>query len=418
MMKSEKIKGLLSTLGPGILFAGAAIGGSHLVQSTRAGANYGFTLMGLVVLTLVLKYPFFQYSHRYAARTGKSLVEGYREQGQWVLGLFFFFAVIVGIINVAAVTLVTGGLASYLTHWTCHPALSSAAVLAIVLLMIVIGKYPFIDKIMKVMVFVLGIFTILAVLMALKASGIHPEPVSLTGLTELSGIAFLLALMGWMPAPIDVSVWPSLWVKERRIQTGHTPSLEESLTDFHIGYITTGILALAFIALGALVMYGTGEHFSNSSVVFSRQLIELYTQTLGTWSRWIIALIAFLTMFSTTLTTLDGYSRTLSESVRELFYRNRKYPFSVFWMIVALLVLSGLLIIGVFLSGIKTLVDVATILAFLTAPVFALLNFRLVSARHFPKEDRPGIFMQVLSWCGILFLTGFSLIYLWKMMSS
>jgi len=75
MMKSDKIKGLLSTLGPGILFAGAAIGGSHLVQSTRAGANYGFTLMGLVALTLVLKYPFFQYSHRYAACTGKSLVD-------------------------------------------------------------------------------------------------------------------------------------------------------------------------------------------------------------------------------------------------------------------------------------------------------------------------------------------------------
>ncbi len=165
-------------------------------------------------------------------------------------------------------------------------------------------------------------------------------------------------------------------------------------------------------------MYGTGEHFSNSSVIFSEQLIELYARTLGTWSRWIIALIAFLTMFSTTLTTLDGYSRTLSESIRELFYKNKKYPFSVFWMIVAILVLSGLLIIGVFLSGIKTLVDVATILAFLTAPVFALLNFRLVSAQHFPKEDRPGLFMQALSWCGIIFLTGFSLIYLWKMISS
>lgn len=58
MVHSERIKGILSTLGPGILFAGAAIGGSHLVQSTRAGANYGFNLAGLVVLILILKYPF------------------------------------------------------------------------------------------------------------------------------------------------------------------------------------------------------------------------------------------------------------------------------------------------------------------------------------------------------------------------
>ena len=41
-MITEKLnlKGILKTLGPGILYAGAAIGASHLVQSTRAGANY------------------------------------------------------------------------------------------------------------------------------------------------------------------------------------------------------------------------------------------------------------------------------------------------------------------------------------------------------------------------------------------
>ncbi len=256
----------------------------------------------------------------------------------------------------------------------------------------------------------------MAVVMAFKVSGVHAEPVSMNGLTELGGIAFLLALMGWMPAPIDVSVWPSLWGKERRIQTGYTPSMDESLIDFHIGYITTGVLALAFLALGALVMYRTGEVFSNSSVVFSGQLIQLYIRTLGRWSRWIIGSVAFLTMFSTTLTTLDGYSRTLSESIHELFIEKKQSPIPVFWVIVALLVISGILIIGVFLSGIKTIVDVATILAFLTAPVFAILNYRLVSSDAFPKEDHPGVFMRILSWCGILFLSALSVIYLWKLL--
>ena len=32
-------------LGPGLLFAGAAIGVSHLVQSTRAGADFGWGLL-------------------------------------------------------------------------------------------------------------------------------------------------------------------------------------------------------------------------------------------------------------------------------------------------------------------------------------------------------------------------------------
>ena len=47
------------TLGPGILFATTAIGVSHLVQSTRAGAEYGFALIGFVLMANILKYPFF-----------------------------------------------------------------------------------------------------------------------------------------------------------------------------------------------------------------------------------------------------------------------------------------------------------------------------------------------------------------------
>ena len=62
-------------LGPGILFAGACIGVSHLVQSTRAGAGYGFELLWAVALVLIFKYPFFQYAHRYTAVTGESLLE-------------------------------------------------------------------------------------------------------------------------------------------------------------------------------------------------------------------------------------------------------------------------------------------------------------------------------------------------------
>ena len=48
----------LKKLGPGLLFAGAAIGVSHLVQSTRAGADFGWGLGWALVLVNVFKYPF------------------------------------------------------------------------------------------------------------------------------------------------------------------------------------------------------------------------------------------------------------------------------------------------------------------------------------------------------------------------
>jgi len=52
-------------LGPGLILAAAAIGVSHLVQSTRAGALYGFTLIGAIVIANLTKYPFLVFGPGY-----------------------------------------------------------------------------------------------------------------------------------------------------------------------------------------------------------------------------------------------------------------------------------------------------------------------------------------------------------------
>ena len=71
--------------GPGLLFAGAAVGVSHLVQSTRAGATYGLAMIAVVILASVVKFPAFRFGPQYAAATGHSLLDGYRRQGRWTL---------------------------------------------------------------------------------------------------------------------------------------------------------------------------------------------------------------------------------------------------------------------------------------------------------------------------------------------
>ncbi len=53
------LKNLIKIMGPGLLYAGAAIGVSHLVQSTRAGASFGFELVAIILIANILKYPFF-----------------------------------------------------------------------------------------------------------------------------------------------------------------------------------------------------------------------------------------------------------------------------------------------------------------------------------------------------------------------
>ena len=61
-------------------------------------------------------------------------------------------------------------------------------------------------------------------------------------------------------------------------------------------------------------MYGSDESPSANGAVFAGQLIKMYTDALGSWAYLLIGIAALATMFSTTLTCLDAYPRTLAES--------------------------------------------------------------------------------------------------------
>ncbi len=407
-------KNILKTLGPGILFAGAAIGGSHLVQSTRAGASYGMDLLVLVILINLFKYPFFEYGHRYTAATGESILQGYLKLGRSTVWIFFIMNIFTSVINGAAVTLVTAGLCANLFGLTLTTTSISLLILVMTITILFIGRYAFLDLIMKIMISILALMTFLTVNVALKAhTGIIMDTqIAKPELWNAAGIAFLLALMGWMPAPIEISVWPSLWALERSEYTHYRPTVREALVDFHIGYVGTTLMALFFLLLGALVMFGSGETFSNNGVVFSGQLVSLYTKTIGEWSRIFIATIVFTTMLSTTLTVFDAYPRTMAGSMQLLIKSFSKKSNLLYMIFGILMAIISLMIIAMFVSGLKTMMDFATIVAFLAAPVFAIINYRVVTAPFMPEEHRPKTWLRILSWAGIIFLISFSVIYI------
>lgn len=401
----------LQAVGPGILFAGAAIGVSHLVQSTRAGAAYGFDLVWAVVLVLLFKYPFFEFAHRYTVATGESLLEGYLRQGRWALRAFMIVVLISSFITLAAVTVVTAGLACSLLGLSWSIARVSVGLLLCMGLLLIGGRYGLLDRLMKVMVLILGFLTLVAVWTAFRHGPAGDPQATHPAIFSKVGVTFLLALMGWMPAPLEIATWSSLWVLEKGKQQKQAPSMSQALVDYNLGYLSTTILALAFISFGALVMFGTGVEFSPQATVFSGQLVEMFTGTLGYWSHWVIVTMAFITMFSTTMTALDGYARTLAVGLRlsagrEVVRGRRDYV-----LYLTLLAVAASLVLFFFVASMKTLVDVVTVLAFLTAPLVAVLNFRAVRGANMPAAHRPGRWLTVLSWAGLIFLVGFGLLW-------
>ncbi len=384
-----------------------------MVQSTRAGANYGFEIIWAVLLINLFKYPFFEYGHRFTAATGKSLIEGYRELGKWAVAVFFVATLTTGIVNFAAVALVTTTLGAFFFGIDINSTWLSITLLAAILIMLFIGRYAFLDKFMKFLIIILSIATITAFILALfEGRTLSPDFVP-PELWDAAGITFLIALMGWMPTPIEASAWPSLWASERRKQTNYKPKYKEYLIDFHIGYLGSTLLAVFFLGLGALVMYGTGESFAGSSLTFSEKFVSLYANSLGEWSAPFIAGIAFVTIFTTALTVIDGYPRAIEASFFQIYKKAERYTGKLIWLWAVILSILAALIIGVFAERMKAFLDFATIISFLAAPVFAILNYRTVISKSVPKKMRPAIFMRVLSWAGIIFLISFGIIFIY-----
>ncbi len=292
----------------------------------------------------------------------------------------------------------------------------SLIILALCIAVLLIGKYPGLDKSMRIIVTFLALATLFAVFMAFGAGTVEKTITTESpSLWTTVSIGFMISFMGWMPIPLDAAVWHSIWTKEKATFSKQALSVKAAFVDFNVGYIGASVIGLLFFLLGVLVMFGSGVSFSANSVEFSSQLVDLYGKTLGAWSKPLISIAAFVTMFSTVLTVTDAYPRVISE----LKQSNQDKPEDIklkwktytIWIFIVPILSLGILY---FLSGsFIHLIDFATGLSFLSAPFLAWFNYKLVTGDQMPAESRPGKIYKIFSLFCFALLIGFNLVYLY-----
>ncbi len=211
--------------------------------------------------------------------------------------------------------------------------------------------------------------------------------------------------MGWMPSPMELSVSTSLWVVEKnKLDPNYK---KRRMLDFNTSYIGTVILALMFMCLGALVQYGQditplrGGQFIN-------QFIDMYATSIGEWTRWFITFIAFICIYGTTIVAVDGYSRCNQQSVALLrdakdtgaLFSHKALQYSMlFTSIVAFIVIQF------FSSSIGKMIPFAMTASFLSAPVFAYLNYSLA------KQYNKAKWLSILAIFGLVYLFSMVVVY-------
>ncbi|MDY4001911.1 NRAMP family divalent metal transporter [Streptococcus orisratti] len=402
----------LKALGPGILMASAAVGGSHIVSSTQAGALYGWQLAILVLLINLFKYPFFRFGSQYTAENGKNLIEGYAEKGKAYLLVYFVLNVFSAIVNTAGVGILCAAIVA--SALPSSIALTTGQLTSIIIViiwgMLLLGGYRFLDGLSKWIMTALTLATVAAVVIALFQHREYAPDFVVTSPWQMAALPFLVSLMGWMPAPIEISTINSLWSVEKRKTVDFNE--EDALFDFNVGYIGTAILAFFFLALGALIQYGNGEPVQGASAAYIAQFVSMYASALGAWAKPLITFIAFLCIFGTVITVIDGYSRANDEALRLLVGKKGTSQKSLAtWM--TLTSILGLVIVYGFSGQVAIMLRFAMIASFITTPFFAYLNYSLVNN----KEHQVKGWLKWLSIAGLIYLFGFAIFFIYAWLS-
>ena len=412
----NKAKTLLKNLGPGLLFASMAIGTSHLVLSTKAGAQYGWLMIIPIILANVLKYPFFEFGIRYTNITGKSIIEGYKNRGKGYLWLYAFITLATSVASPAALCSITAGL---LINILGIQGVSISAVAVGLFtfnsIILIIGKYKLLENMLKFVIPTLFLALLVTTGLVINEGAIEPvanfQPPQFF---DEIGILFLITLIGWMPTAVEASSWLSLWSAEKYKLNNEKPPLKDALHEFNSGYLLTAVLAIFFLTIGCMTLYGSGTELSGNGVIFADQVISLFTTHIGDWAYIFIAVAAFATMYSTCLTNHDATTRVSLDIIGLITDEHEKYAGKKYYAIgiIALAVMS-VIVLYALSANMGLILAIATGVSFVLAPIVGYMNLKNVMSSDVPENQRPKKGLQLLTYLGIFFLSCLSLYYGW-----
>ena len=423
-MMSSSYSSFFRAFGPGLLFAAVAIGVSHLVQSTRAGAFYGPAMILFVFASMAVKYPFYRFGPQYTAATGRTLVDAFRLQGLWVFIPFALLMVFTSFIAIAALSSGTAVIAGNAFHLSYSPVQIAIVLLVVNAVILGIGRYHWLDIIMKVFILILSLSTIAATLITLpiidwsRAVQQFPPEMSKTA------VIFIVALVGWMPAPLEGAVGLSLWTKAKASDSGYQPRIKESIMDFHVGYVGTLFLSFCFMLLGAGVLQEQGDELARGAAQFTGQFISLYESALGEWSGLLVRIAAAAVMYSTLLAATDSYVRMISSICMRLHTPEYSWerdagrlPFILNIVLIIILSAGGFLVFILFSESFPIMLAIATSVAFISAPFIALLIYRAIISDDVtgPEKPQPGLRMYSIFCIGAL--TVFAIAYIFLLLT-
>jgi Mn2+/Fe2+ NRAMP family transporter len=378
-----------------MVLAALAIGSGELVLTPRSGAQYGFALLWVPILTIIYKAAFSEALARLTIASGNDVFAAFDRLGgprHWAQ-YFIIIVFSLDMIGYGGIALAGGSaLAGLFPGFDIR--LGALLASASVPILLCTGSYPFFEKIVIAMCAVLlagVIYTLFQIPLpgGQIARGLVPK-------VPAGSVSTIMGLMGWVGAGTTTLLY-STWINEKigkaRDEKDYRRWLSTMRIDCVVSYTLMLGISFAFLAMGVATLHAEGI------VPEKRQIMSTLSKMLGSIPRGreTFLVVGFFAMFSTVVSCMDGKSRAIASMLAGFSprFKNKLKGYRI--VMAAYLAVMAVTI----LLGDSQPATVINTIASMNAVVFGLLGFTLLYLdRKLPTYARS----HPISMC--LILTG------------
>jgi Mn2+/Fe2+ NRAMP family transporter len=286
----------LKLAGPGLIVAASGIGSGDIVSATVAGARYGVILLWAVALGAFIKFVLNEGIARWQLATGLTALEGWAAYlPRWVRYYFAAYLIVWTVAVTAALTNATGLGIANLTNGVIPQSWGAVVHSLIGFAFVAAGGYSWFEKVMKVLIGVMGFSILACALLVVRDWGAVAEGLARPTIPPGGGTN-VLSLIGGIGGSITMLSY-NYWMREEQISK--PADLHFVRGDVGVGYLFTSIFGMSIMLIANEAFHVPGVAISDAQAV--SRMAEVLGTLLGTVGHYAFALGFWAAVFAALL---------------------------------------------------------------------------------------------------------------------
>ena len=327
-------------LGPGMVTSAAVVGSGELITATALGAQVGFILLWIILVSTIVKVGVQIELARWTISTGKASVTGYNDVSPKIFGKSWMSYL--GLLNFTQGFIGQGGVmaASAFAFSVALPVvgepLSTSSlsfwvilVVAVTIAIHITNRYGIVERISTVLV-MLVTASVVALVVGLQFTEFSWTLLDIAeGMSfrlSAGAMGFALAVFGFTGIGADEITKYTYWCVEKGYAAWSGPNdgseawvrrargwIAVMKKDAWLSWVIYTIATVSFYILGASVLNPQGLQPAGTEVIST--LSRTFTDTIGPWAQGFFLVGAGIALFKTVLANTPGFARQMTNTL-------------------------------------------------------------------------------------------------------